>query len=264
MTPRPLSAGRAEIATAIAQAPGLAVLSDFDGTLARIQRDPARVELSPATRAALESLTQRGALVGVISGRGLADIRARVGLRGIGYSGCHGYLLEDSRGHVLTLATREEQARLAAATRTLTPRLRRVRGIRLEKKEIGLAVHYRGASQASIRRAHALLEVALANPGLRLLPGSKVWELLPGGGVDKLTAIRLLLVLEQHLNSLVIYIGDDVTDERVFAQVRGPRRDCRTWITIAVGKTTDTTADYFVESPADVRRFLGEIPYPPQ
>lgn len=260
MTARPLEAGRAEIAAAVAQAPLFAIFSDFDGTLARIQRDPERVQLPSATRTALENLMDRGALIGVISGRGLADIRERIGLKGICYSGCHGYLLQDSRGHVLTLATRDEQERLARALRTLLPRLRQVRGIRLEKKEIGVAVHYRGASQASIRRAHALLEAALATyPGLRLLHGSKVWELLPGGGVDKLTAIRLLLVLEQHIKSLVVYIGDDVTDERVFSQVRGPQRDCRTWITIAVGKTTDTTADYFVESPADVRRFLADL-----
>lgn len=259
MTPRPLSAGRADIAAAIAQAPALAILSDFDGTLARIQRDPERVQLPSNTRDALERLAQR-ALVGVISGRGLADIRERVGLRGICYSGCHGYLLQDTRGHVLTLATQLERARMARAMRTLLPRLRQTRGIRLEKKEVGVAVHYRGATQASIRHARALIDGTLAtHPSLHLLPGAKVWEILPGRGVDKLTAIRLLLVLEQYIRTLVLYIGDDVTDERVFAQVRKDHQDHKTWVTVAVGKTSDTAANYFAESPAEVRRFLIEL-----
>jgi len=252
-SPRPLGAAWREIAARLAAAPRLAVLSDFDGTLAAIRRDPARVQMSAGVRDVLARLAaDSDALVGVISGRGLADVRRRVGLSGICYVGCHGYLMQDSRGHVITLVNREERAHLARVRRSLVPKLRRLRGIRIEPKEAGFAVHFREATRATAAKARALIDAVFArDTGLYLLGGEKVWEILPGPRIDKWMAISLLLMLENHADSLLIYIGDDVTDERVFSRMHG--------ISIVVGKDARTTADYFVESPSDVRRFLSHL-----
>jgi trehalose-phosphatase len=252
-SPRPLRDAQSEIAARLAAAPRLAVLSDFDGTLAAIRRDPTRVRMSVGVREALTHLAaDPDTLVGVISGRGLADIRRRVGLSGICYVGCHGYLMQDSRGHVISLINRDERAHLTRVRRSLVPKLRRLRGIRIERKEAGFAVHYRNATREAAAEARALIdEVFARDTGLHLLAGEKVWEILPGPRVDKWTAISLLLMLENHADSLLIYIGDDVTDEHVFSRMHG--------ISIVVGRDKRTTADYFVDSPSDVRQFLNNL-----
>lgn len=69
----------------------IAVLTDFDGTIAEIQPDPSTTTIKPASKAALEQLVTRpNVFTGVISGRPMYNVRARVDLKNITYSGNHG------------------------------------------------------------------------------------------------------------------------------------------------------------------------------
>jgi trehalose 6-phosphate phosphatase len=250
--PRQLNGLSRQMAEEIAAAPSVAILSDFDGTLAPIRRRPEYVKMSVRVRDALAQLARQGNLVGIVSGRGLIDVRDKVGLHNICYVGCHGYTMQDSRGHTISLMNRTEKEILSRARRSVAPQLRRIKGIRLEPKEAGLAVHYRDAGKPSIRAARSLIDQILAKDRrLHLLSGKKVWEILPGPRVDKWTAIRFLLALENHADSLLVYIGDDVTDESVFSRMRG--------ISIAVGKPRNTAAQFVVDSPFEVWRFLDQI-----
>lgn len=250
--PRPLFAAWEEIAAEIKMARSVAVLSDFDGTLASIRRRPESVQMSERVRKALALLAKRGALVGVVSGRSLADVRRRVGLSGICYVGCHGYLMESSRGHVVTLVHRGEKKLLARVRRELGAKLKDLSGIELEIKEAGIAIHYRGANRRNTRAARSVVkEMAARHRRLHLLEGKKVWEFVPGPGVDKWTAVRFLLALEDRADPIVIYIGDDMTDEHVFSHMRG--------VSVAVGKRRRTAAKFYVQSPSDVRRFLEKL-----
>lgn len=75
--------------------------------------------------------------------------------------------------------------------------------------------------------------------------------MLPDSRVNKWTAIQIILRLERCVREdccVVFYLGDDATDERVFANMKG--------ISVAVGKHRHTAASYFLESPAEVRNFL--------
>src|ERR1700683_926385 len=173
--PRHLNGLSTRIAQEIAAAPSVAILSDFDGTLAPIRRRPEIVKMSVRVRDALAQLARQGNLVGIVSGRGLIDVREKVGLNGICYVGCHGYTMQDSRGHTISLMNRTEKEILSRARRVAAPKLRRIKGIRLEPKEAGLAVHYRDASIASIRAARALVDQVLAKDRrLHLLAGKQV------------------------------------------------------------------------------------------
>src|ERR1700683_657942 len=123
------------------------------------------------------------------------------------------------------------------------------KAVRVKEKEAALAVHYREASRAIAARAkHIVAETIAENGGLRLSGGKKVWEIFPGSGVDKWTAIKFLLSREGHTESLLIYAGDDVGDEPIFARMSG--------ISILVGKRRATAARYSQESPVELRRFL--------
>src|SRR5439155_24045664 len=56
----------------------LLLLTDFDGTLAPLAADPTQVELAPSAREDLRALARPPrAVVGVLSGRSLGDVRAR-------------------------------------------------------------------------------------------------------------------------------------------------------------------------------------------
>src|SRR5271163_2834178 len=166
-SPRNLFSAWDEIADDIREARSIAVLSDFDGSLAKIQRSPGSVRLARPAREVLAELAKHDVMVGIISGRSLADVRKRVALEGICYVGCQGYSIQDARGHRITLANRNERRLLASAT--------------AEVKEASLAVHYREATRAIAARAkHIVAETISENGGLRLSGGKKVWEIFPG------------------------------------------------------------------------------------
>jgi trehalose-phosphatase len=251
-SPRNLFSIWDEIADDIRDARSVAVLSDFDGSLVKIQRHPGAVRMAKRTRDVLAELVRRDFLVAIVSGRSLNDVKKRVGLPGVCYVGCQGYSIQDARGHRITLANRDERRLLGLAIKQLREKLSGLEGVRLEVKEATLAVHYREASRAVAARTKAIVaETIAANRGLRLSGGKKVWEIFPGSGVDKWTAIRFLLSREGHMESLLIYAGDDVGDEPVFARMSG--------ISILVGRRRATAARYSLESPVELRRFFERI-----
>jgi trehalose-phosphatase len=63
---------------------------DFDGVLAPIVERPEDAVAPPETRAELERLVGRYALVAVVSGRTGADVRSRLGVDGVVCVGSHG------------------------------------------------------------------------------------------------------------------------------------------------------------------------------
>jgi trehalose-phosphatase len=87
------------------------------------------------------------------------------------------------------------------------------------------------------------------------MKGKKVLELVPARDVDKWAALQFMLRREKRQRpaaaQTIVYLGDDATDERVFARLRG--------ITVAVGKRHKTSARYFLRSPAEVRQFLERL-----
>lgn len=231
----------------------VALFTDLDGTLVRIGRRPGSVRLARPVRGLLARLASAGAVVGVISGRRLADVRARVDVRGIWYAGVHGHFLRDPANRRFTLLNQRNRALIRCAGRHLSRHLRGVPGIAVEAKGATVAVHYRGASREIVARARgALARCQQKVPGLRLMEGKKVWELFPHCEVDKWAAIQFILRRERRkrpsAGRTVIYLGDDTTDERVFRKMRG--------ISVAVGKRHKTAARFFLRSPAEVRQFL--------
>jgi trehalose-phosphatase len=126
-------------------------------------------------------------------------------------------------------------------------------GIRIEHKTASVAVHYRLApAWARKAAAHAVQQVFASGRGLRRMDGKKIWELLPASRRDKWDAVSRIVRHEGRAArrgpNLVVYLGDDTTDEDVFHRLRG--------FTVAVGKRQGTAARYYLESPTEVRRFL--------
>ncbi len=249
-----LAAHWPHIAARLARAGRLAVLTDFDGTLAPIHRRKEAVELPASVRRTLERLRAAGHVVGIISGRALGDLRRRVGLPGLWYAGDHGFFLQSPGGAVRSLVRPPDRAEVLRAGRALKRRLVGVAGVSLEFKETSVAVHYRGARAASRRAARrAVGQVTRGRRRLRVLAGRKVLEILPRVPVDKAVAVRAILRAEKrrHPGPLpAVFIGDDVTDEPVFA--------LRLSLTVAVGRRPKGAA-YRLRSPRGVANLLNAI-----
>lgn len=245
-----------EVTGQIRRAQHLALFCDFDGTLTPIRRDPDAVRLAPRVRNLLKALAKSGITLGLVSGREIADLRKRVGLRGMWYAGAHGLLLRDPGNRAHSLVKPEQKARIRAATRLLTKQIRGARGLRIERKIATVALHYRGAPRKSqVIARDAVARAMERDPHLCVLASKKVWGLLPDEQSDKWRGISFILEREQQRNSdggrLLIFVGDDATDERVFAKMRG--------ISIAVGKKSKTAARYWLRSPGEVRKFLERL-----
>jgi trehalose 6-phosphate phosphatase len=213
---------------------------DFDGTLAPIVADPAAAHLRPQTRRLLADVARQYPCI-VISGRNRSDVARR--LTGIPLRqvfGNHG--IEPSP--VLPAARRAVRRWLA----TVKPRLEGVPGIVFDNKGASLAIHYR----KSHNRPAALKAILAATADLteaRVLRGILVVDLLPARAPNKAVALQSEL-RRLHCQS-ALYLGDDQTDEDVFAL--GRRLPL---LAVRVGRKSRSRAPYYLPSQGDVDALL--------
>lgn len=245
-----------EVRAQVQDAKRLALFTDFDGTLVRIRRRPEDVELHARVRDLLIRISRTGALVGVVSGRMLNDVRAKVGIQGIWYVGSHGFFILDPSNRTKALISPSQRKRTWHAYQFLRKQLDSADGIRVTWKDSTVAVHYRCAPQKERTVARKIIgQVLRKEPRLQLLAGKKIWEILPDSQVDKWSAIRAILAQTRKHNPKrnrhVFYLGDDTTDERVFEKMRG--------LSVAVGKCQRTSARFFLHTPGEVHQFLKRL-----
>jgi trehalose 6-phosphate phosphatase len=226
-----------------------AVLLDIDGTLLDLAPTPREVWVPPGLSKTLNRLLDKtsGALA-LVSGRSLNDIDlifAPDQFPAVGGHGAEMRLATDGDA-VATHAPpmdKELKRRLAAIAK-LSP------GILLEDKGYSLALHYRLAPHAekAIYAAVSLIRADLPNAPIEVLPGKCVCE-IKHSGFNKATGVRELMTHEPFKGRRPIFIGDDVTDEAVFAIV--PEFG---GLAFSVGRHAKGVADYFVSSMTKLRR----------
>lgn len=229
---------------------GFAVFLDFDGTLAPIVDDPDRAQMPETTCQVVAELADQ-VPVAVVSGRGLADVRERVGIDGLVYAGDHGFAIHGLEADLPRPDGLE--AELAAARRALEARLADVEGVRVEAKRFSLAVHHRQAGPQASAAAREAVDIALADATtLASREGKQVVEVVPAIDWDKGRAVELLLD-ELGAGLAPVYIGDDTTDETALRFVADEG------VGIHVGERPDTAASYRLDGPDEVRAFLAEL-----
>jgi trehalose-phosphatase len=238
------------------------VLTDFDGTLAELAPTPAEAVMTSEVRAEFDRLSALDSVtVGVVSGRRLVDVRARVGPAAEFVAGLHGLEIVgpwDTFTHpVLETVTPliAELCRAAARALAWCP------GLLLEDKTYALTCHVRQvAPEAASRALQEFVELAepqLEAGVLKLLPGAQAYELLPATDWNKGGAvgwIRANVAQRRGEAPLVIYLGDDRTDEDAFtALVDGD-------VAIGVGERPHThLVDWRLAGPASAGRFFARL-----
>ena len=197
---------------------------DFDGTLTPIVKDPYEAYLDPAMRSRLETLS-RVAAVAVVTGRDLGDIRRRVGIPGLFYSGCHGFEIAGPSGSGVAFRTGEEYTHvLEEAGERFEKIVGGFPGAILQRKRYCLTVHYRLVAEEDVGSLIGLIEEAAADVGgLRARPDKKAVEVLPDMDWNKGSAVLWLLdrLGMTQAGSFALYVGDDITDEDGFRAVAG-------------------------------------------
>jgi len=236
----------------------LLLLLDYDGTLVPIAPHPAEARPTPELLDILTRLLARPDYrVMVVSGRGLADLVELLPVPGLDILGSHGGEGR-VRGRPWTLPRLSGspweinlwRQRLLACLGDFT-------GWRLEDKPLGFALHYRQvapARQGQLLKALApWREEVMRSGNYRLLTGKMLLELLPAG-VSKGAALWEILSDPSFSGSFPVYLGDDDTDETVFAVLRA------LGLTVKVGAPGPATAAaYGLDSPAQVRQFLARL-----
>jgi|HubBroStandDraft_2_1064218.scaffolds.fasta_scaffold100764_2 trehalose 6-phosphate phosphatase len=230
-----------------------AILLDIDGTLLDLAPTPREVWVPPDLAKTLDRLLIRtsGALA-LVSGRSLNDIDlifAPAQFPAVGGHGAEMRIVTDSEA-VVTHAPpmdQELKRRLAAIAR-LSP------GILLEDKGYSLALHYRLAPHAeqAIYAAVSLIRADLPNAPIEVLPGKSVCE-IKHAGFSKATSVLELMTHEPFRGRCPIFIGDDVTDETVFAIM--PNLGGRAF---SVGRRAKGVDGHF-DQPRDVREWLAHL-----
>src|SRR6185437_3730911 len=193
-----------------------AILLDIDGTLLDLAPTPREVWVPPGLAKTLNRLLAHtsGALA-LVSGRSLNDIDLIFAPDQFPAIGGHGaeMRLSTDGGDVTgaPLLDKELKRRLAAIAH-LSP------GILLEDKGYSLALHYRLAPHAekAIDQAIALIRADMRDAPIEVLPGKCVFE-IKYSAFTKANGVRELMQRAPFKGRRPIFIGDDVTDESVFA-----------------------------------------------
>jgi trehalose 6-phosphate phosphatase len=230
-----------------------AILLDIDGTLLDLMPTPREVWVPPGLAKTLNRLLVRtnGALA-LVSGRSLNDIDLIFApdlFPAVGGHGAEMRIETDSEAvaaHAPPM-DKELKRRLAAIAK-LSP------GILLEDKGYSLALHYRLAPHAekAIYAAVSLIRADLPNAPIEVLPGKCVCE-IKHSGFTKASGVRELMTREPFKGRRPFFIGDDVTDESVFAIM--PDLD---GLAFSVGRRAKGVAGHF-DAPSDVREFLTHL-----
>jgi trehalose 6-phosphate phosphatase len=230
-----------------------ALLLDIDGTLLNFAPTPREVVVPPTLRDTLQRLWEKtGGAVALVSGRSLDDIAllfAPLELPAIGGHGAEFCPFPGGDSEVIRLGPLDPTVkRKLAAVRDIGA------GILLEDKAHSLAIHYRLApdkERAVIETVHTICG-GFPDGMLELLPGNKVIE-VKQSGFDKGTAVRELMRYAPFRGRRPIFIGDDVTDERVF-----PVLPEFGGFGFSVGRRVDGAVGCF-DTPADVRWWLEVV-----
>ena len=228
----------------------VALLLDFDGTIVDLAPTPESVQVPPSLRRALARLIERtGGAVALVSGRPVADLDRFFAPMRLPIVGVH--------GAELRLKGAMTEKRDPAA---LEPRLRRAlgelegAGVGIEDKGSSVALHYRLVPERAglIRAAVDEICAQTWDPPIEVLSGKAVIE-IKHVGFSKGTGVRELMTHAPFRGRRPIFIGDDATDETVFAIL--PEFD---GLGFSVGREIAGLTGHF-DAPADVRAWLEQL-----
>jgi trehalose-phosphatase len=240
----------------------LFIFLDFDGTLTPIAQTPKKAGLSGSARELLRRVSSKSELkLAFISGRSLKDIKKRIGLKNVIYSGNHGLEIDGPKLKFRAGISPGYRTVIENIKDDLIKKMSAIKGVFVEDKGLSLGLHYRLVDKKEVSSVKTLFHEAtflyLARNKIKVESGKKVLEVRPAVEWDKgkvvLWLLRRQILSSKAKNILPIYIGDDLTDEDAFKALEDKG------LTIFVGKPKGSRAQYYLKSPAQVIELLERI-----
>lgn len=240
----------------------LFLLLDYDGTLTRIRKTPQMAVINPRTKNLLNDISKNGKIkLAVISGRSLSDIKSKIGLSSIIYSGNHGLEISGPKVKFKMFVPKESRKTIEEIRRQFKKEFSSINGVIIEDKGFGVALHFRQVHKRQIPAVKAgfnkITGPYLSENKIMIKPGKMVFDVKPAISWDKGKAVLMLLKLKKRLwgkkTVLPVYIGDDITDEDAFSALKSKG------ITVFVGKNKKTNAKYYLNNTSEVFKFLRFI-----
>lgn len=237
---------------------------DFDGTLSPLVQQPAAAAMDPRVPSLLEPLLARMP-VAIVSGRGIVDLAARVPMEGLTLVGNHGNEWVPQAAPATGTSPAAggsgsadpRQVCIDWAAQLAKPLAEMGEGIAFESKLLSLSIHYRLMPDREQARLRLLELVSQLRPVPELIEGKFVLNLMAPGLVTKYEAMQELQ--RRHGTGSVIFIGDDVTDERVFERAPPDWLTVRVWDEEAGAGGEGSAARAFVHGVDGVVEVLGRL-----
>ena len=248
----------------LAKAGHILLLSDYDGTLTPIVERPEDADLPKETCLLLRELGhQHRYTFGIISGRAIGDLKERVGLEDVVYAGNHGLEIEGPNLRFVHAAAKELAKNLPPLCHSLKQSLETMAGVLVEDKGLTLSVHFRTTPPDQvpqlIRKVEEIVSIPRSTGLVRVTGGKKVFEIRPAVDWNKGKAIEAVLANDKHTDPehspLVIFMGDDLTDEDGFAAAKQAGG-----IGVLIAEQPQpSVAHYMLKSPLEVQEFLRRL-----
>lgn len=188
-----------------------ALFLDFDGTLAPLQDDAARVRMTDLQIELLLRLAERqSGAVAIISGRDVRDLSLRVpdALLRIGNHG----LYRMGAGTTEAPGVEALPSTLKGALESLVAKRE---GAFLEAKGPVGTIHFRRCPEHGPSLIDGVRTAMTTYPGYRTKVGNNVVEAVPNGA-NKGVALEQTMATAQFRDRIPIMVGDDTTDEDGF------------------------------------------------
>jgi trehalose 6-phosphate phosphatase len=233
---------------------------DYDGTLSGIRKDPLSAFLSKSKIKLLKKISNnKNIVLTIVSGRTIDNLISVSGINfldKINLAGIH--------GAQILLKNKYELLKKSSICKLIKSIKKEIENLlisqpcfKLEDKVISLAIHYRNCSKNSLKfipKIKDIINFYAENNPIKIMMMKRVIEIIPLN-IDKGQVIEVIKKKEGFTeNSLVICIGDDLTDEYLFK--KNPNG-----INIKVAKKNNdkTFASIFLKNTTEVLNFLKII-----
>ncbi len=244
----------------LARAERLWLFLDYDGTLADLAPTPEHVHPDPELVELLTRLDARARIrLAVISGRRLSHVERLVPVPGVLLAGTYGVEMRMPTGEQVNRVAYEDVRPVLASIKPRWSQLIDGReGFFLEDKGWSLALHARFAddneAEDVLADARRVATRTAASDSFRVLGGHKFLEVGPTLA-HKGKTVAYLLDAHPWPGAQLLYLGDDDKDEEAFGVIQA-----RAGVAIRVApEPRETKADYCLESPRAVRRWLETL-----
>lgn len=241
----------------------ICIFLDYDGVLAPIADTPNQAVLPKITKCILKKLSCKpNFTVAIISGRSIKNIIDMVKIKkNLVYAGNHGLEFGNSQTTFEIPLALQYKSEFKQLKKELISGLANIKGVLIEDKKISFSVHYCLANKIDIPRIKSIFKNVITSLKMQdkiiVFTDKKTLEITPNilwnKGKIVLLMLTLIRSLIKHENITPIYIGDGLTDENAFRALK------KHGITIYVGDSKRTQADYYIKNTHEVRDLLEKL-----